>query len=90
MGKAKEVELEFTGCTPNSRFRIEILDSVHGNVTTLWKEMGYPANPTQIQEKQLTEYAAVLDVKEVLADDKGNAALTLHLDPWSIVFISEE
>lgn len=90
VGKAKEVELEFTGCTPNSRFRIEILDSVHGNVTTLWKEMGYPANPTQIQEKQLTEYAAVLDVKEVLADDKGNAALTLHLDPWSIVFISEE
>jgi xylan 1,4-beta-xylosidase len=89
-GRKKKMEIKFRGMRPCARICMKILDKEHGNVTTLWKDMGYPVNPTRVQEKALTEYSEAFDIKEILADENGEAVLTLDLEPWNVVFVSEE
>lgn len=89
VGTPFSLQLLLTGNRPYTRFSLETLDAVHGNVTTLWKEYGYPQNLTREQQQSLSEYAGTLAKKELQADGDGTLHLDLTLSPWSIHFLSE-
>lgn len=89
MGSSLELGIMISGLTANSNFTLEMLDNKHGNATSLWKTMGYPKNLLPEQQKALSNYSDSLNIKSETSNKTGILKLHLVLEPWSIIFISE-
>ncbi|MFI3211895.1 MAG: xylann 1,4-beta-xylosidase [Eubacteriales bacterium] len=85
LGSNKNIVCRYSGFQPNEVVNLEILDKTHGNVTTCWKEMSYPKNPTRKQEEALHMYANGFKYEKVMADENGQLELELSIEPWTVI-----
>lgn len=88
-GNPLPLSIELIGLKPGTKFTLETLDVNHGNVTTLWKEFGYPKNLTLEQSNALSAFSEAFDIKVLEVNDDGILSLHLTMSPWSITFLSE-
>ncbi len=89
MGAPVTVSYFITGLAPNAAIQIETLDQEHGWALPLWQRMGCPEPPTREETRQLAEKANSTKKEYVNADDQGCLQLSVSLDPWNIVSVSE-
>lgn len=76
-----------SGLEAGTGVTLEILDIHHGNVTTRWKQLGYPDSLTREQTAELKAYADNTKKLHVYADQDGNVELDFIMGKWAIVMV---
>lgn len=85
-GVSRSETLEVTGLTPGTPFCLRTLDKAH-TTTTLWRQMGAPANLTRSQYEALR--AAAPATQTLCAGENGVLHLDITLQPWSLVLLEQ-
>ncbi|MFE9252437.1 beta-xylosidase [Streptomyces sp. NPDC007088] len=88
-GHPRPLRLRLEALAPGAPFRVEVLDSGHGDVLAAWRALGSPAAPTREQLAHLDRLARATEVSTVRADADGVLRLDRVLSPWSLVLIEQ-
>lgn len=89
LGTEKQYSFVIAGLRPGCRIAVEKLDARHGCVMPLWREMGRPEMLGKGQLEALRACADATQKTVVDANMAGEVALSLSLEPWSVVVVHE-
>lgn len=86
MGQPKTIELVLENLEPNAEFCMEVLHDKNTPLT-VWRDMGMPNNLTKKEEMLLKSLEP--DKYKVVADDQGEAKISIELKPWDVALLHQ-
>ena len=89
-GSPRRLRLQIDALPPDAPVLLQQLDSRHGNVVPLWRQLNAGANPTPAQLEMLRREAWQTDQRAVRADAEGTLHLEVDLPPWSVLLIDQQ
>ncbi|PVE09247.1 GH39 family glycosyl hydrolase [Streptomyces scopuliridis] len=88
-GRPRRLTLEIGALAAGAPFRVEVLDSAHGDAIGAWRALGSPAAPTREQLAHLDRLARATEVRTIAAGADGVLRLDTAVSPWSLVLIEQ-
>ncbi|MFJ2674873.1 beta-xylosidase [Streptomyces sp. NPDC087525] len=88
-GRPRRLALEIGALAAGAPFRVEVLDSAHGDAIGAWRALGSPAAPTREQLAHLDRLARATEVRTVAAGEDGVLRLDTAVSPWSLILIEQ-
>ncbi len=88
-GKSQSLTLIFAGVPKNARASIQRVDESHGNPLPLYRSLGSPVSPTQVQIVELNK-ASALRAPEERTLSNGQFTLTLPINGLAVLEIQSK